>query len=340
MQNHPSCGTGASPVLPCGTGVSPVSSPARASERRADTLRKLAVTVLRGGPSREREVSLHSGAEIAAALESIGYDVRMEDIAPDDLRSLDRPVDVVFVALHGTFGEDGQVQAILESRGLRYTGSDASSCALAMDKVRTKRRLLECGLPTPRFEVVTAADRPADLRAWTLPLVVKPISEGSSICCHIVRELVALRPAVEQVVAEYGAALIEEYVPGIELTVGILGDEALPPIEIRAKGAFYDYHAKYVADDTEYRFDIDLPPAFLERLGEQSLAAHRALGCRDFSRLDWRVDPRGPTAQILEINTIPGFTQHSLLPMASRRRGIAMPELCRRIVEMALNRGA
>lgn len=305
--------------------------------RRSGT--KLRVTVLRGGPSRERDVSLHSGAEIAAALESIGYDVHMADIAPDQLQALDRPVDAVFVALHGTFGEDGRVQRILEQRGIAYTGSGPQACEWAMDKVRAKRRMVELGLPTPHFEVIGPPELHSSLKAWTLPLVVKPVSEGSSIFCKIVRDVVDLRPAVEQVVREYGEALVEEYVPGMELTVGILGDEALPAIEIRPRGGFYDYYAKYEADDTEYRFDVDLPPALLARIGEMSLAIHRGLGCRDFSRVDWRVDPRGPTPQMLEVNTIPGFTQHSLLPMAARKRGFDMPELCRRIVDMALRRG-
>ncbi|MCK6484859.1 MAG: D-alanine--D-alanine ligase [Phycisphaerae bacterium] len=314
--------------------------PVRSDSHRTASARRLAVTVLRGGPSRERAVSLQSGAAVAVALESAGYDVVQTDISPDSLSALDRRADVVFVALHGQFGEDGDVQRLLEQRGLCYTGSNSAACALAMNKAAAKRRFIEVGLPTPRFDVATADDVRCALAAWTLPLVVKPVREGSSIHCHIVRDVIELRPAAEQVIAEYGEALIEEYIPGLELTVGILGDEALPPIEIRPAAEFYDYHAKYESDDTRYSFDIALPENLLRELGEMSLAAHRALGCRDFSRVDWRVDPHSGRPYILEVNSIPGFTSHSLLPMAARRRGMDMPELCRRIVEMALRRGA
>lgn len=312
--------------------------PVKATAAGRATARKLAITVLRGGPSREREVSLHSGEEIAVALESLGHDVHRMDIRPDDLSALDREVDVVFIALHGRFGEDGALQDILERRGIRYTGTGPEGCRLAIDKVRTKQRLIECGLPTPGYRVVAPADLPANVSAWTLPVVVKPVSEGSSIMCMIVRDVTAFLPAVEAVTTEYGAALIEEYIPGLELTVGILGDEALPLIEIRPKSGFYDYHAKYQADDTEYRFEIDLPRDLLDEISRMSVQAHRAVGCRDFSRVDWRVDPGRGTPHILEINTIPGFTQHSLLPMAARRAGMPMSDLCRRIVEMTLER--
>ena len=303
------------------------------------TRRKLAITVLRGGPSREREVSLHSGAEVAVALETLGHNVLSADIGPANLSALESPADVVFIALHGTFGEDGQIQRILDARGIAYTGSGAAACALAMNKAAAKQRLIESGLPTPPFAVVRDRDDPR-LTRWALPAVVKPVSEGSSILCFIIREAADLRPAVQQVLDAYGEALVEQYIPGLELTVGILADRWLPPIEIRATGGFYDYHAKYEADDTEYRFDIQLPADLLDDIGRMSLAAHRALGCRDFSRVDWRVDAAAARPYILEVNTIPGFTQHSLLPMAARKAGLSMPELCGMLVESALGRGA
>lgn len=303
------------------------------------TGRQLCITVLRGGPSRERAVSLESGAAVAAALESIGHRVEQRDISPADLRALDQKADAVFVALHGSFGEDGRVQELMDRRGIRYTGSGAAACSLAMNKVRCKQRLVELGLPTPRFEVATPERLRSGIAAWTLPLVVKPVDEGSSIHCYIIRDVIQFQPAVERVVGEYGAALIEEFVPGLELTVGILGEQALPAIEIRPATEFYDYDAKYHRDDTVYSFDIALPADLLQRIGAMSAAAHSGVGCRDFSRVDWRVDPAGGRAMILEINTIPGFTSHSLLPMAARKIGLSMPDLCNRIVELALARG-
>ncbi|MEE8170077.1 MAG: D-alanine--D-alanine ligase [Phycisphaerae bacterium] len=303
-----------------------------------DSAPKRRVTVLCGGPSREHNVSLQSGRAIGDALAERGHGVRLEDVAPNRLGALDHPADVVFVALHGAFGEDGQIQAILEKRGIAYTGSGPAASSLAIHKADAKRRLLEAGLPTPRFDVVGPAAVTTAAQDWPLPVVVKPVSEGSSICCHIVRTRAALTPALNEVTAAYGEALVEAFVPGLEITVGILEDKPLPPIQIRSRSTFYDYHAKYEAADTEYAFEIDLPASLLAELGDMSLAAHRALGCRDFSRVDWRVDPGSRQPFILEVNTIPGFTSHSLLPMAVERIGLPMPRLCERIVELAVSR--
>jgi len=299
---------------------------------------KLAITVLAGGPSGEREVSLASGKCVADALRQAGHSVFLEDINPENLGALARAVDCVFVALHGTFGEDGEVQRILDKRGLVYCGSGVAACELAMDKAVAKKRFIDAGLPTPRFDVATPETIREAMAAWTLPLVVKPVKEGSSLSCFIIREFTQFRPALDLVIEKYGEALIEEYIPGKEITVGILGDEALPPIEIRTRRDFYDYAAKYVDEDTEYLFDIDLPASLLMQIREMSLRAHRALGCRDFSRVDWRVNPEEQKALLLEINVIPGLTSHSLLPKAAAKVGHDMPALCRRIVEMALNR--
>ncbi|MBX3396284.1 MAG: D-alanine--D-alanine ligase [Phycisphaerae bacterium] len=303
-----------------------------------DTNRKLAVTVLAGGPSGERSVSLESGKNVAAALGELGYSVHLEDINPGNLAALAREVDCVFVALHGQFGEDGEVQRILENRRLAYSGSDPDACELAADKVASKERFIEAGVPTPRFTLATPSTIPSAMAAWSLPVVVKPRREGSSLFCFIVRDFTQFRPALDLVIEKYGEALVEEYIPGKELTVGILGDEALPPIEIRTARDFYDYQAKYVDEDTEYLFDIDLPAPLLAQIQEQSLLAHRALGCRDFSRVDWRVDPQSGLAYALEVNVIPGLTSHSLLPKAAARVGHDMPTLCRKIVDMAIAR--
>lgn len=305
---------------------------------RAASRQKLAITVLSGGPSGERDISLQSGQAVAAALQSQGHNVHIEDINADNLGALARAVDCVFVALHGTFGEDGQVQEILERRNIAYTGSGPAACALAMDKAAAKQAFNVAGVPTPRFAVATAANLREALAAWSLPVVVKPVKEGSSLHCYIVREFEQLRPAAQRVIDAYGSALIEEFIPGKEITVGILGDRALPAIEIRTQREFYDYKAKYLDDDTQYLFDIDLSPALLQQIAEQSLAAHNALGCRDFSRLDWRVDPSSGKAFLLEANVVPGLTTHSLVPKAAAQVGITMAQMCQFLVDAAIKR--
>ena len=300
------------------------------------TARKLAITVLAGGPSGEREISIQSGAAVSEALRTLGHDVFLEDISPDDLSALDRRVDCVFIALHGRFGEDGQIQAILQERGLCYAGSGPAACALAMNKAAAKARFAECDLPTPRFRVATGATVEEAATGWQGPVVVKPVEEGSSLACSIVRDLSQLRATVDQCLADYPDCLIEQYVPGREITVGILGDVGLPPIEIRTPREFYDYQAKYVDDQTEYLFDIDLPDDFLTNLVALSVRAHRVLGCRGFSRVDWRVDDEHLQPYLLEVNVIPGLTGHSLLPKAAARAGMSMPMLCQRIVDLAI----
>lgn len=305
---------------------------------RQSTAQKLAITVLAGGPSGEREVSLRSGGTVAAALESLGHTVHVEDINPDNLGALARNVDCVFVALHGRFGEDGQVQEILERRGMAYCGSGPDACALAMNKYLAKKKFEELKLPTPRYAVATAQTIRETMACWSMPVFIKPVKEGSSLNCHLVRDVGQFRPAVDAVIAAYGDAMIEEYIPGREITIGILGDKALPPIEIRTRRDFYDYQAKYVDDDTSYDFDVDLPEDLLEQMVAMSVEAHRGMGCRDFSRVDWRVDTSRMQPYILEVNVIPGFTNHSLLPKAAARAGLGFPEMCQYIVDMAVKR--
>lgn len=305
---------------------------------RAAANQKLAITVLAGGPSGERDVSLVSGKTVAAALESLGHNVYLEDISPESLGALARNVDCVFVALHGTFGEDGQVQEILERRGIAYCGSGPDACALAMNKYLSKKKFEELKLPTPRYSVATAATLCESVACWSMPVFVKPVKEGSSLNCHLVRDAAGFRSAVESVIAAYGDAMIEDYVPGREITIGVLGDQALPPIEIRTRRDFYDYQAKYVDDDTEYLFDIDLPEDLLAHMERMSLEAHKGMGCRDFSRVDWRVDTSRMQPYILEVNVIPGFTSHSLLPKAAARAGAALPQMCQYIIDSAIKR--
>jgi D-alanine-D-alanine ligase len=317
-----------------------VITPVAPQATRAVAVTPRRITVLRGGPSAEREVSLKSGRAVAAALTSIGHVVKQADISPTDLSALDADADVIFVALHGTFGEDGQLQRILEQRGLPFCGSGADASALAMDKVASKRRFVEVGIPTPRFDVALPDRWAQAVSEWTPPVVLKPIDQGSSIGCYVATDADAAHRLGQQLLDEHGGFLIEEYIAGRELTVGILGDETLPPIEIRTQRKFYDYAAKYQDDDTDYLFDLDAAPELLDRIRGLSLAAHRSLGCRDFSRVDWMIDAVHDDPYILEVNTIPGFTDHSLLPKAAGRAGIDFAALCDRIVELALARHA
>ena len=300
------------------------------------------ITVLAGGPSAEREVSLVGGRAVADALASLGHDVALRDITPDNLSALDRPgVDLVFPVLHGTWGEDGRLQRILDDRGLPYVGSGPEASALAMNKAESKSAFVAAGLPTPAWQVWSGwPDGPVGWDGpW--PVVVKPLEQGSSVDLFIPADAEAMRQAVGAVCGRYQRCLVEQFIAGRELTVGVLGAEALPPIEIRvsADHAYYDYHAKYVAEDTSYTADPDLPDGCRAALGERALAAHGVLGCRDYSRVDFLLDQRSEPL-LLEVNTIPGFTSHSLLPMAARAIGLDFTSLCGRLVEIAWRRTA
>jgi D-alanine-D-alanine ligase len=308
------------------------------SKQQSTALRKLdalKITVLAGGPGMEREVSLHSGQAVFDALQRLGHHVTLRDIGPDDLTALDLPADFVFIALHGEFGEDGALQAELETRGRRYGGSGAAASRMAMNKIESKRRFERAGVPTPPYQVLDRANFDAATKRAVLPAVVKPVAAGSSVDTSIVRSREALAAAAALVVDRYGEALVERYIRGYEFTVGILGDEVLPVCEIRTKREFYDYQAKYIDDDTQYLFDLDVPATLLAEVQRVSLAAHRALGCRVFSRVDCMVDRETLDPFILEVNTIPGFTSHSLLPKAAARVGLSFDQLCQRIIELS-----
>jgi D-alanine-D-alanine ligase len=245
----------------------------------------------------------------------------------------------VFIALHGEFGEDGTVQAELDARRIPYCGSGAAASRLAMDKAASKRRLERADVPTPPYAVFDRTNRPTPCLEPGPPVVVKPVASGSSVDTCIARDRDHARRAIGAVVDKYGAALMERYVSGPELTVGILGDRALPVCEIRTKREFYDYQAKYLDDDTQYLFDLELPPALLTHVQQLGLAAHRALGCRAFSRVDVMVDAKTLRPYVLEVNTIPGFTSHSLLPKAAQRVGISFEQLVQRIIELSMAEG-
>lgn len=295
------------------------------------TRKTLRVTVLAGGPSAERAVSLTSGQAVADALRRRGHDVFVADIGPDNLAALDRPADAVFPALHGTFGEDGTLQRIMEQRGIRFVGSGSQASALAMDKVATKRIAADLGIPTPAYEVVEPPAQPT----LPPPVVVKPIAEGSSVATTIVRQPGRLQKTVEDVAGVYGRALVEQFIAGDELTVGMLGGQPLPPISVRPGREFYDYQAKYHDDATEYLFETGHSSALLEQAATCSQRVFEALGCRHLARVDWIADA-DERLWFLEVNTIPGFTTHSLVPKAAARIGIPFDELVDQLIRMAL----
>ncbi len=304
--------------------------------------RTLDITVLMGGPSSEREVSFVSGRAVADALAHCGHKVTAADISPEDTSALDREgLETVFIALHGPFGEDGQVQLLCEDRGLAYVGSGPVASKLAMDKDASKRLFRAAALETPPWVVIeqgTPPDRLAGLLARTPPpCVLKPIDGGSSVDITIARDEPARDEALAGLLAAYGRAMIEEFIPGREMTVSILAEESLPLVEIRPAREFYDYYAKYEDDATEYIVAPDVPPGVADRLASDALKAHQALGCRDFSRVDFMLTDDG-RPHVLEVNTIPGFTSHSLLPKAAAAAGVSFERLCDRLVSLALER--
>lgn len=320
----------------CGSGkVTIITRPAQKA--------LLDITVLMGGPSSEREVSLVSGAAIADALQRNGHKVTRSDISPDDVSALDRKgIDMVFIALHGEFGESGQVQELCETRGLRYIGSPAKASELAMNKAAAKEVFVKAGLNVAQGFLAQQADDFATtlsrVETLGLPVVLKPVDGGSSVDVIIARSPEERESQLRRLLDTYGKILVEWFIAGRELTVGVLGDESLPIIEIVPDGKFYDYHAKYSDDArTQYVFEHGIDDAVVQRIQRDALAAHRSLGCRDMSRVDFILHPSGK-AYVLEINTIPGFTSHSLLPKAAGKVGIAFDELVERIARMAMSR--
>jgi D-alanine-D-alanine ligase len=300
---------------------------------------KLKVAVLTGGISSERDISIQSGRCVAEALEEAGFNVVTADIRPDNLDMLeDSSVDVFFPALHGEFGEDGQLQQILEDRSLLYTGSGPTACKSAFDKIASKKAFAEARVATPaaiEFSPETDTRQlEAELRHFADKYVVKPVMQGSSVGVSIVSTPREALGAVQETFRKFGNCMIEEFVPGREVTVGILCGRALPVIEIRTQSSFYDYHAKYVDDRTEYLFDTITEAAVAANVSQAALDCFDALGCRGFARVDFVLSDEG-IAHVLEVNTIPGFTSHSLLPKAAARAGLSMSDLCIKIVEAA-----
>ena len=300
------------------------------------------VAVLMGGTSSEREVSLNSGQNVLEGLRRRGVQAEAVDGIPALVAALvEKRFDRVFNILHGQRGggEDGVVQGLLEAFGVPYTGSDVLGSALSMDKIRTKQVWLAIGLPTPRYARIGAADDvAAAARRIGLPVVVKPSNEGSSVGVSRVKTEAQLAEAIALARRYPGELLMEELIEGDEYTVGILGEEALPSIRIVPAGEYYDYHAKYVAETTEY-ICPGLHGQAESEIGALALQAFQAAGCRGWGRVDVMRDRSGRNF-LLEINTSPGMTSHSLVPKAARAVGIDFDELVWRILEATLAEGA
>jgi D-alanine-D-alanine ligase len=299
--------------------------------------RALDITVMMGGPSAERAVSLRSGTAVASALAGLGHRVTRLDPVEEGW-SLPEPTDVVFLALHGTYGEDGTVQSRLDALGVPYTGSDAASSRIAFDKFETKRCCVGAGIPTPRFTVIRSARASFPL-GWTPPVVLKPVRQGSSVGLRFVERVEDWRDALADTLRHDTEALVEERVFGRETTVGILDGEALPVVEIRPLGGGYDYERKYTAGATEYECPARLDWAMTDRLQELALRAFEAVGCRDYGRVDLMVG-QDERPLVLEVNTLPGMTETSLLPKAACAAGLDFAGLCQRMVDLALRRAS
>lgn len=295
----------------------------------------LNILVLAGGPDRERDVSLLSGRTIADALKQAGHRVTQGDLRPDDTSALDAFVDaggdVVFPALHGPWGEGGGAQAILTSKGVPFVGCQTDAATLCMSKSRTKAVLKDQGIPMPVSELVPATDTPT----LTAPVVLKPDADGSSIDLAICPDTGTLATKWALLVQHNDELLVEQFIAGKEVTVGWIDGNALPPIWIQPATAFYDYDAKYQRDDTRYVFDLNEPTEVTRKLQELTEQACAALNVRHLARADYMLDV-DHQPWLLEVNTMPGFTSHSLLPMAARQAGIETPQLCDRLVRMAL----
>lgn len=304
------------------------------------------ILVLKGGSSAEREVSLSSGGRVAAALRERGHEVTEADPHPDPLAVLApaRAADVVWLALHGGTGEDGTIQALFDLAGIRYTGSGHLASALAMDKDLSKHLFRAAGVPTAEWRMLRRGDgQPwrephfADgvFAALGRPVVVKPSKQGSTVGLSVVQEPRALADGIALAFHHDDEVMLEGYIPGRELTVGVLGGEALPVGEIIPKHEIYDYECKYTAGMAEELFPAPIPPAVRDEVQRLALVAYGALKLNGCARVDFRLHPDG-TLYCLEANTLPGMTGTSLVPQAAQAAGIGFPELCERIALEAL----
>ena len=290
-----------------------------------------------GGPSAEREVSLRSGAAVAMALGALGHTVREVD-PREESWELPPKTDVVFLALHGTYGEDGTVQTRLDLLGVPYTGCDAVASRIGFDKALTKERFLSTGVPTARYLVVDSVTSRWPM-GWNPPVVLKPVCQGSSVGLQFVERVADWSKAVAEALRYDSRVLMEEKISGRECTVAILGDEALPIVEVRPKVGAYDYQNKYTAGLTEYFCPAAFAAGVTANIQSAAVAAFRAIGGRDYSRVDVMVRPDGEPV-VLEVNTLPGMTETSLFPKAAAAAGLSYAQLCQRMIDLALKRSA
>jgi D-alanine-D-alanine ligase len=294
------------------------------------------IAVLKGGPGSERQVSLATGSGVARALRSLGAEVTEVDVSGEKF-AMPEDTELGFIALHGTFGEDGQVQQILEDRGVPYTGEGVVESELAFDKILSKRKFSDHGVATPRWEVIEAGETPN----LPLPLVIKAPRQGSTVGVYIVKEESALAPALKEAAQYDHEFLIEEFIPGRELTVGVLGDLALPVLEIIPKSGFYDFNNKYPflnpqgGGGAEHVCPAEIPGELTSKIQDLALLACKALGLKVYARVDVILSSRNEPF-VLEVNTIPGMTEASLLPEAAGVAGINYANLCARIIELSL----
>ena len=299
------------------------------------------IAVLMGGKSAEREISLKSGRAMEASLRRQGCTVvaiDLDETVAERLRQ--EKIELVVNALHGRGGEDGAIQWLLEILGIPYTGSDMLASAIGMNKVMTKRLLEAHGVPTPKYSVLRSARLSASEfrevpEGLEVPVVVKPSSEGSTIGVTIVRDKGSIEAAYREAFRHGEEILVEEYIEGHEVTAGILDETPLPLIEIVPKGAFYDYQAKYTKEMTEYIVPARFSPKVAKEVQALALKTHRTIGCRGCSRVDFRID-RSDRPFVLEINTVPGMTETSLLPKAAAAAGISYDQLVAKIVQSGI----
>jgi D-alanine-D-alanine ligase len=296
------------------------------------------IAVLMGGPGSERDVSMATGKGVAKALRSLGAKVSEVDVKGADFELPDG-IELAFIALHGTFGEDGQVQKILEDRGVAYTGEGVAESELAFDKIRSKEAFRHHGVTTPYWQIITVGQRPT----IPIPFVIKAPRQGSTVGVHIIRNERDVDAAIADSSTYDRELLVEKFIPGRELTIGILGDQALPILEIIPKGGFYDFTNKYpflnpgAGGGAEHVCPAKIPDEQTRAVQDISLRAHRALGLQVYSRVDVMLPDEGEPS-VLEVNTIPGMTEASLLPEAAAAAGIGYPELCARIIELSQKR--
>jgi D-alanine-D-alanine ligase len=293
------------------------------------------IAVLMGGPGSERDVSLATGRGVSKALRSLGAEVVDVDVQDENF-ALPKDVDLAFITIHGTFGEDGQLQKILEKRGVPYTGDGVEASRAAFDKILSKEKFREHEVVTPEWEVIEVGKRPT----ISIPLVVKPARQGSTVGVVIVKNSSELDSALAEAGKYDRKLLVEKFVPGRELTIGVLGDQALPILEIIPKGGFYDFNNKYpflnpqAGGGAEHVCPAKIDPNKTKQIQGQALRAFRALGLVVYGRVDVLLSDSGDPF-VLEVNNIPGMTEASLLPEAAAAAGIAYVDLCARIIALS-----